>query len=282
MLIEFRVENHRSLREEQALTLEAGRVGAEDDPRPRAVPGHDSRLLTVAALYGANASGKSNVLSALGWMREAVTRSHRAWAPEGGVPREPFAWGGWAEKPSVFEVVFIQDGVRTQYGFVADDERFLEEWLYAWPHGRKQTWFEREGDEFHFGEHLRGENRIIQAVTRPNALFLSAAAQHRHAQLAGAYGWFSGFRAVKLGGRRSGTNGRTLESWLPRPGSEHVERSEQRGQVPGPEVPRDAGEALRDFLRGADVGIVDLRAEAEEAQPWPGAPVPRLRVFLRG
>ena len=51
MLIEFRVENHRSLRDEQVLTMEAGRVGDETDPRPRQVPGH-SETLTGAGLYG--------------------------------------------------------------------------------------------------------------------------------------------------------------------------------------------------------------------------------------
>ena len=65
MLIEFRVENHCSLRDEQVLTMEAGRVGDERDPRPRRVSGHPEALMPVAVLYGANASGKSNVLAAM-------------------------------------------------------------------------------------------------------------------------------------------------------------------------------------------------------------------------
>ena len=64
--------------------MEAGRVGDETDPRPRHVPGHSERLLTVAGLYGANASGKSNVLAALAFMREAVVMSHRFWSPDEG------------------------------------------------------------------------------------------------------------------------------------------------------------------------------------------------------
>jgi len=91
VLIEFRVENHRSIRDEHALSLEAGRVGDTTDPRPRQVPGHTNPLLTVAALYGANASGKSNVLSALAFMRAAVMDSHRVWSPDDGIPRDAFA-----------------------------------------------------------------------------------------------------------------------------------------------------------------------------------------------
>ena len=50
--------------------------------------------------------------------------------------------------------------------------------------GKKQVWFERDNRHFKFGENLKGENKLIEDVTRPNALFLSAAVQHKHPQLA--------------------------------------------------------------------------------------------------
>lgn len=136
MLIEFRVENHRSLRDEQVLTMEAGRVGDDADSRPRHVTGHSEALLPVAALYGANASGKSNVLAALAFMRDTVLLSHRFWSPDEGVPRDPFAWGPKKEEPSLFEATVLINEVRYQYGFVMNDESILEEWLYAWPLGK--------------------------------------------------------------------------------------------------------------------------------------------------
>ena len=86
MLIEFRVENHRSLKTEQVLTMEAGRVDG-DATIPRTVPGYSKPLLPVAALYGANASGKSNVLSAMEFMHLAVVDSHSKWKPDEGIPR---------------------------------------------------------------------------------------------------------------------------------------------------------------------------------------------------
>jgi hypothetical protein len=238
MLVELRIENHRSLREEQVLTMEAGRVGDADDPRPRAIAGHANPVLPVAAIYGANASGKSNLLDAIDWLQEAVLDSHRAWAPDEGVPRDPFAWGEHASRPTLFEVTFVHGGFRHQYGFVADDERFLEEWLYAWPQGRRQVWFEREGQHFKFGEHLRGENRLIEEVTRPNALFLSTAAQHRHEQLGPVYRWF---RSINTGE----TDGLTVEGWL----ASLLASPEQRATL----------EATKELLQAADLGIVDLR-----------------------
>ncbi len=155
MLVEFRIENHRSIKDEQALTLAAGRGGDPDDPRPRRVPGAADALLPAVALYGANASGKSNVLLGLAFLRDAVVHSHRSWPPEGGVPRDPFAWGD-QDAPSMFEITFVVDGTRFQYGFTTDGRAFLEEWLFAWRSDRRQVWFERDGQQLKFGEKLEG------------------------------------------------------------------------------------------------------------------------------
>ena len=133
MLIEFRVENHRSLWDEQALTLEAGRIGGSSDTRPRSVAGHGASLLPAAVIYGANASGKSNVLAALAFMRKAVILSHRQWEPEGGIPRTAFAWGDERNEPSMFEASFLVGETKYVYGFAVDDEVVQEEWLFAWP-----------------------------------------------------------------------------------------------------------------------------------------------------
>ncbi|HWN66999.1 MAG TPA: ATP-binding protein [Haliangium sp.] len=265
MLIEFRVENHRSIRDEQALTMRAGRVGAPDDPRPRAVPGDKTGVLPVAALYGANASGKSNLLAAFNFMRQVILLSHRFWSPDGGIPRAPFAWGSKSSEPSLFEVLILQEGTRYRYGFVADGERFQEEWLYAWPAGRKQTWFEREGDTFKFGEHLRGENRMVEQVTRPNALFLSAAAQHRHEQLTGIYRWFSAMRTVNVDQRQGALADLFLEHMLEQTfdGKSALTRPSPFGEVSA----GDYLEAVRDLLRAADVGIVDIKLEDRDEDP---------------
>jgi hypothetical protein len=259
MLIEFRVENHRSLRDEQVLTMEAGRVGDDDDPRPRRVSGYAERLLPVAVLYGANASGKSNVLAALAFLRDAVVMSHSVWLPDQGVPRDPFAWGPKRGEPSLFEASFLLGDVRYQYGFVASDERFLEEWLHAWPKGKKQVWFEREGDAFKFGEHLKGENKRIEGVTRGNALFLSAAAQHGHPQLAPIFSWFGAMEAVNLpAGRQFHRLGWPSESPL----GARIEG--RRGAwlqklLAGGDRGEPLLDRIRPLVKNADLGIVDLR-----------------------
>ncbi len=273
MLIEFRTANHRSLRDEQVLTMEAGQVGEKTDPRPRHVSGYSENLLTVAGLYGANASGKSNVLTALAFMCEAVLMSHRFWSPDEGLPRDPFAWGPSREEPSLFEVTFLVRGIRYQYGFQASNECFLEEWLYAWPHGKKQVWFERDGSTYKFGENLKGENRLIEGVTRPNALFLSAAVQHGHSQLRPVYSWLRSLRLINFSiGRRVHLGRTSTRFFLARMAGD----IDTRQQVLFPEM--DSTEPLlrcfRDWLRKADIGIVDLRVERSKPDDKQRRPFP--------
>ncbi|RAY14887.1 ATP-binding protein [Actinomadura craniellae] len=178
MLLSFRVANHRSFYGEQELLL----LPAYDKTRP---------VTPVAGVYGANASGKSNLLDALGFMRRAVLESFAQWGPLGGVPRDRFALARSAEaEPSTFGVDLLLDGQRYVYGFGADDDRITEEWLYTYPHGRRRVLFERDGDDFHFGDTLRGPKSTIEEVTRPNSLFLSAAAQHNLEQAAPIFAWF--------------------------------------------------------------------------------------------
>jgi uncharacterized protein len=266
VLIWFRLANHRSIRDEQVLSLEPGNV---DGGGERVRNAGDLRLLPSVAIYGPNASGKSNVLGGLAFMRYAVECSHRMFSPEGGVPRQPFAWGKKSAEPSLFEIAFKIDGVRYEYGFCADDQRFIEEWLYAHPSARKQTWFERDGDEFKFGEHLHGENRTIEKITRPNSLFLSAAAQNRHAQLSPVFRWFAAIRAHNLRPAVSGSfRGGALPArekfaqwWTRRPST--PAEGHTSSEVPSDHDVRKA--RFRDLLRAADFGIVDVEVLDDSA-----------------
>ncbi len=269
MLIEFRVENHRSLRDEQVFTMQAGRVGDKDDPRPRGVEGSSEQILPVAVLYGANASGKSNVLVALQFMRNAVIDSLRVWEPDSGIPRDPFAWGPKRTEPSLFEVTMIIHGVRFQYGFVAADDRFVEEWLRAWPNGKKQVWFERDENEFRFGQHLKGENRLIEEVTRPNALFLSAAVQLKHEQLQPIFTWFRRILSFSVPGRFRSVAYLPSEFILERLLTSDEKSREQPTLFPYDDLMEPILAQFRSLLRSADVGILDFRVKKDQPDDLP-------------
>lgn len=185
MLLRFGVSNHRSILEKQELSLVATSLKDGDDGLIEAAMVPGGYVLPSVGIYGANASGKSNVLSALRFLRGAVLYSHSRGRPDAGVPREPFKLTHEAtQRPSVFDIDFVVDGIRYHFGFEATDRSFTGEWLYAFPSGRRQTLYERTGEKkISFGRSLKGRNRVIADLMRENSLFLSAAIQNNHEEL---------------------------------------------------------------------------------------------------
>lgn len=185
MLLSFRAENHKSIREEQQLLL----TPVYDDARPQEA---DWEATTVAGVFGANASGKSNLLDALSFMRDTVRWSMSRNEPGGGIQRHPFKLSADArEEPSTFVVDLVIDRVRHTYGFGIDDEQVVEEWLYSYPRQRKRVVFERDGEEFLFGEQASGKLRQVKEITGRNVLFLTVAARASNTEVEPVYRWFS-------------------------------------------------------------------------------------------
>jgi len=241
MLVEFRVENHRSIREEQAFSMEASsssKISASSHSRK--VEGHKQNILPVAAIYGANGSGKSNFLNALAFMQQAVIQSHVHWEAGATIPRCPFAWRDGPIDDSLYEATFIANGIRYVYGFVVNDDSFVEEWLYAYPRGFKQIWFEREntsdGYQFKFGDLFHGRNKFLESLTRPNALFLSVAAQNQHELILPVYEWFWNIYTISLSHHKH-----------------HIVRSSGRKLL---ESDPSLSRAFMLLLRAADLGVI--------------------------
>ena len=242
MLLRFSVSNHRSIRDQQELLFSAS--GPEDRSNGlipcSAAPG--GAVLPLAVIYGANASGKSNLLEALRFMRSMVLDSHNKGEPGGGVPVRSFKLDSASRhSPSRFEIDFVVDGVRHHYGFEASEKAFEQEWLYVFPGVRPQLWFERTGDEFRFGRELKGRNRVIEALTRPNSLFVSAGAQNDHAQLSRVFGYF---QSIGGGVQASATTGATMSDLLP--------------------TGDDLDRRVVDFLHEISTGVVDHRENRKE------------------
>ncbi|MDI6101602.1 AAA family ATPase [Actinoplanes sp. NEAU-A12] len=145
----------------------------------------------MAGVFGANATGKSNVLRAMHDMRLHVIQSLRFGNPTGGVTRRPYLLDpSTRSAPSRFEIDIVLNGVRHEYGFVLDDTRIVEEWAYRHPRGRPALLFHRRGDVVDLGSVERAKGRAIVELLRPNALFLSTAASANHAALLPLYAWF--------------------------------------------------------------------------------------------
>lgn len=209
MLIEMSVKNFRSFREEQTFSLVKGK-GDElcDSNSFEIMASNKFQLLRSAAIYGANASGKSNFLMALQAMKQTVLTSAAKLQRGDKLPVMPFRLSAASrDTPTEFEATFIVDQVRYQYGFTASQERVHDEWLLAYPKGRAQQWFTREwiADkneyEWYLGNNLLGEKQLWQKSTRDNALFLSTAVQLNSEQLQPVFDWFQNtLRLANVGG----------------------------------------------------------------------------------
>ncbi len=200
MLLEFRVRNFRSIKDWQVFSLAAakGNELVESNTFTTQGPG-DFRLLRSAAIYGPNASGKTNFLSALESMRSIVLESANSKRQGHPLSIPPFRLSKeTAQAPSEFEITFLLDKVRYQYGFAATARRIHEEWLIAYPKGRPQRWFERslnlQSDvpeyRWEMGDKLLGEKQVWQKSTREDTLLLSTAVQLNSRQLQPIYDWF--------------------------------------------------------------------------------------------
>jgi uncharacterized protein len=113
-------------------------------PEARPVPNLGESLLPVAAVFGPNASGKSNVIAALDWLKNAVRESLRFWDDQ--VPVEPFAFVGGQDRPSEFTVESVIAGTRFEYVVELDQHAVLYEGLFHYPEKKRRRIFEREGD----------------------------------------------------------------------------------------------------------------------------------------
>lgn len=243
MLLEFRIRNYRSIRDEIVISFIASKDKKLADTH-LASTGIKSLpyVLRSGVVYGPNASGKSTLLQALFYMRAVVAESATIMQPGQTFNVQPFRLDTeYITQPTEFEITFLLGGVRHQYGFRLTPERIVDEWLLVYRAAKPQQWFSRSFDEktqssvYEFSTHLTGPRKLWQETTRPNALFLSTAAQLNSELLGPIFRWLVE-QPVYLGAGLSP---------LPDPTTELLQT--------------EAGKrAVRDFLVSADISISDV------------------------
>ena len=179
-LLSFTARNVRSYWEEVTLSLLGTRLSEAEVVRELTIAGSPSpvSVLPAAGIFGANASGKSTILRAMADMRVVVLNSFRQGDQETKLSRHPFLLrSGGAERPSIFSIDLILDGVRWQYGFEINDHEVLDEYAYYCPKGRQALVFRRIQDDRDpsFGPAFRSSGRTLARLVRKNALLLSVA-----------------------------------------------------------------------------------------------------------
>ena len=257
MLLGFQVSNHRSFLDTAELSMSAV---DEDRPAARELERLSERVLTVAGIYGPNASGKSNLLSAIAWLSNAVRNSLRRW--DEFVPRDPHLFGKGPATPSVFDVSLVVDGIEYQYHLEVDHASVLHEELRSYPKQRRRVLFERHDMEVRFGRGLVGTRGVRQVLTE-TTLALSAGMRFRVPDIEEVGRSVAGLRTIGKG-------------WMPfgHPSlsSRHLFAGDSR-QLTLDEMFDDPRRNLAlDLLRWADPGIDNVRIieQDQESGSRPG------------
>lgn len=178
MLIDFSFSNFRSFRDEQSFSMTRDERFIESD---------EPKQSSITAVYGANASGKSNFLKALRAMSDMVANSYSRGDANSSIPREPFLLreNPFIHSSSFFLEFIANDGLKYRYWFRYDNKQILEEELTFFKDmgGRFSTHssllFSRSlSDGVKFGTSFKGPRAQVRKTIelRPNALLLSAAA----------------------------------------------------------------------------------------------------------
>ncbi|WP_345978713.1 ATP-binding protein [Sulfurimonas sp. HSL3-2] len=176
MLIDFTVENYRSIKDSITFTMEATAI---KDHSENIFDDGKKTLLKSAVIYGPNASGKSNLLNAMNFMRHFIENSATEYKQNDTIGIESFELNSHTEnQPSLFEATFVHNKIKYRYGFRLDNNLVHDEWLFYTPNIRETKLFIRTGQEFDLSTAF-SEGRLIvkENKTRVNALFLSVVAQ---------------------------------------------------------------------------------------------------------
>lgn len=206
MLIEFRVKNFRSFKEEQVFSMVAGK---DKTLKHNVFESCGFSLLKSSALYGHNASGKSNLLKGLYAMKKIIMTSTDLESDSLGEYVDSFQFNSVCKnQASRFEITFLHENVRYQYGFSANKNRIFDEWLFSYPKKRAQKWFVRKFEEdkqttswYINKTYLKGGEESLNQLkekTRENSLFLTVGSQWNNLHLSEVYNFFKDSLRVHL------------------------------------------------------------------------------------
>ena len=247
MLIQFSVENFRSYKELAVFSMEAS---SDKELRSNITDDGQDRLLKVATVFGANASGKSNLFLAFTTAILNIRLSNQMQVGQPLYNISPFLFDETMnDKPSKFEFVFKSNGIKYIYGFSATRDEIFEEYLYAYKSNRPTTIFERDEkntkDIYRFTlPSIKKELEPLTSKNTKNKLFLATATEWNSTETKDAFDFF----ATKIN-----TYSSDFETLLPQVGPLLDESKNQ-----------DTKSFIKNLLKAADINIDDYVFEAKE------------------
>ena len=244
MIIQFSFENFLSFKEQATLSLVSSALKENQslvDDIVFDLNGTNISLLKSAVIYGANASGKSNIIKALNFFKWYVINSSKGVQSSERIKVESFRLSKETdEEPSFFEAIFADENTQYRYGFELDANRVYREWLFQKINKRKSKEVElffRNGEEYSIHQKfLIGKELVAKKMVRENALLLSVAAQFNESVAVDIIKWLSDTTIV--------TKGNDESIW-----------EQATKQIDNPKM----RERIVSFAQFADFGISDVR-----------------------
>ena len=191
MLMQFNFKNFKSFRDDSSLDMTATSI--TEHPYNLIDWDDGEKYITVAAIYGANASDKSSVIQAFKFMRKWVNKSFKEASESEAIPFKRFAFDENCKEPAEFEVFMRFDNYEYQYGFALDNTKILEEWLYIKTENSKKynVLFERSLQEVHCNSKLiKGAENFVPML-KEKTLFLSIIANANLKYIDSIADWFA-------------------------------------------------------------------------------------------
>lgn len=200
MIQEFSIENTLSIKDRQTISFEAANG---NDKSIHIINTGGKKLLKLAAIYGANAAGKSNIITAFNSYIQYILLSFTYLKPKDKTKFIPFLFDNdTVRQPGCFEIIFYHDKIEYEYKLILDSRCIFYEHLYYRPKKQKKLIFERICDspyiewenlkyKWRWGSLLTGDKKTFSSMTRHNVPFLTTTAQLKHPFMEKIYNYFS-------------------------------------------------------------------------------------------
>lgn len=192
MLLEFTVKNFLSIKDEVTLSMVASKDTSHDENLINYADGKKTKnALKSIVIYGANASGKTNILKALQFVSWFINKSHEMQQGRK-IPRHAFKLNRQClNEPSEFQIIFIHKGIKYLYGFSVTEEEVIEEYLYYYPNGRQSIIFERDKDEYKFTIDIERQTELKDKFHSKNKLFIATESLWEYEKTKEPFEWLS-------------------------------------------------------------------------------------------
>jgi len=262
MLIQFSVKNYKTFKDKATISFVASNYdkSTREEENIHKDDKFELRLLKSSVIYGANASGKSKFIDAIAFMKRFVIISSKDSQKGDDIDLEPFKLNTESEKePSEFEIIFIFKNTMYRYGFEADKNKIISEWLYYKPKTKEVELFYRDYQDFeiHKRSFNKGQTLVKEDLIRDNALLLSVAAQFNEKKSLAVIEWFKSIGVIS-GAKEAGYESFTITK------------------------AKDDNFKLKilDLLKNADLGIQDIKVEMLDLNNLPNEMPKEIKDFI--